>query len=220
MRIAALVVVATLLGLSTALPAHAEMRCSPAEGGKVRCTVGLGAPSLASMMQTQRASQWCWAAAVSMVLKSHGVDVAQEDIVRRQLGEMADKPISVSAMGRLLNASWTDTSGHQRDVGGDTLPPWRAGWGLTAPEVLGELEKGRPMIIVGNGHAVVLVQLVVEMDAKSGISGSGPVQLVRAVVLDPAAAVPLRTARRQEWQPEAAFRVEVRRQTVASASAS
>lgn len=218
MRIAALVALAALLGLSATGPARAEMRCSPTSSGSVRCTVGLGAPSLAGMMQTQRGSQWCWAAAVSMVLKSHGVEVTQEDIVRRQLGEMADKPISASALGRLLNSSWRDTSGHQREVGGDTLPPWRAGWGLTAPEVIGELEKGRPMIILGGGHAVVLVQLVVEMDGGSSASAAGPVRLVRAVVLDPAATIPLRSARPHEWQPDAAFRIDVRSRTAAQAS--
>jgi hypothetical protein len=218
MRIAALVALASLLSLSAAVPAQAEMRCSPSEGGKVRCTVGLGAPSLAGMMQTQRGSQWCWAAAVSMVLKSHGVEVTQEDIVKRELGEMADKPISATGLGRLLNSSWTDTSGHQREIGGDTLPPWRAGWGLTAPEVIGELQKGRPLIILGGGHAVVLVQLVVEMAGGHSGVAAGPVRLVRAVVLDPAAAIPLRSARPHEWRPEAAFRVEVRSRTAAQAS--
>lgn len=214
MRIAALIAVATLLGLFTTLPARAEMQCSPTHSGSVRCTVGLRSPSMTAMSQTQRASQWCWAAAMSMVLKSQGVEVAQEDIVKRHLGEMADKPIKIADMGGLLNTSWTDGSGRLREVEGGEIPRWRSGWGLSAPEVLDELENGRPLIIVGAGHAVVLVQIVFEMLPGRSPRDGGPIHIVRAVVLDPAAPVPLRTARPHEWQPEAAFRVEVRRQTV------
>jgi hypothetical protein len=213
MRIAALLAVATLLGLSAALPARAEMQCSPTSSGSLRCTVGLRSTSMSAITQTQRASQWCWAAAMSMVLKSHGVDVAQEDIVRRHLGEMADKPIRIADMGSLLNTAWTDGSGRLEVEGGE-LPRWRAGLRLSAPEVLDELESGRPLIIVGAGHAVVLVQIVFEMLPGQTPRNGGPIHVVRAVVLDPGAPIPLRTARPHEWQPEAAFRVEVRRPTV------
>src|SRR5690606_1346325 len=46
----------------------------------------------------QRNTNWCWAACIQMVLNYYNIPVAQEQIVKRTLGKLADKPADPNMM--------------------------------------------------------------------------------------------------------------------------
>lgn len=173
--------------------ASSATTCEPtAQAGVERCVTGLSSAAAAAMAQTQRASQWCWAASISMVLRTWGVDVPQEQIVRQHFGAAADLGAEGAAIAQLLNRTWRDRAGRAVSVSADSLPPWRARMGLAAPEILQDLEQERPAILVLPRHAVVLVQL--EYERPTG-NPSGVVKLLDAQVLDPAQPQVLRSLR-------------------------
>lgn len=173
--------------------ASAETRCEPtAQAGVERCVTGLPAATAAAMSQSQRASQWCWAASISMVLRTWGVEVPQEQIVRQHFGATADLGAEGEDIARLLNRTWRDRAGRVVSVSADPLPPWRARMGLAAPELLQDLADERPAILVLPRHAVVLVQLEYERPAGDP---AGEVKLLEARVLDPAHPQGLRSLR-------------------------
>ncbi|HYD75342.1 papain-like cysteine protease family protein [Ramlibacter sp.] len=163
--------------------ASAETTCEPtAQAGVERCVTGLPAETAAAMSQTQRASRWCWAASISMVLRTWGVDVPQEQIVRQHFGTATDLPAEGEDIARLLNRTWRDRAGRSVSVSADALPLGPATMGLAAPELLQDLDDERPAVLVLPRHAVVLVQLVYERP----IGQPGEVKLLDATVLDPA----------------------------------
>lgn len=59
----------------------------------------------------QRESNWCWAACVQMVLRYHGLDVNQEQVVKRIFGDLRDKPATPEMVLKALNASAFSTKG-------------------------------------------------------------------------------------------------------------
>ncbi|TFZ07709.1 hypothetical protein [Ramlibacter humi] len=180
MRFGQWATILAFLAMFTATQARAETKCRPAaEAGVEHCVSGLRADAVAEMRQTQRASQWCWAAAVSMVLRSYGVRVPQEQVVRQHWGSAVDIGVPPAVLGTLLNRRWNDASGRAVSLASDVRAGAQARLG--SPEVLQDLQDGRPVVVVLPGHAVVLVQ--VEFQRRRD---SGAVQLLGAVALDPA----------------------------------
>lgn len=51
----------------------------------------------------QRKSNWCWAAAIQMVLNYHGIFVSQERFVQQKFGSLADRPANGLEILRSLN---------------------------------------------------------------------------------------------------------------------
>ncbi|RYY83838.1 MAG: hypothetical protein EOO24_38410 [Comamonadaceae bacterium] len=197
--------------------AQAATACGPSiEPGMERCVAGLPADALARMQQAQRASNWCWAASISIVLRRYGVQVAQEDVVRAHYGSAVNLGADAGAIGGMLNRSWTDSGGRSLSVAAAPLPRWRRHLGLLAPEVLEDLDGERPLLLGAQQHATVLVQVVYDRPVDAG---TGTARLVRAVVLDPAADLGLRTARAGELQPELLTRIEVQANEAAVAMA-
>jgi len=194
--------------LAPVLPAaQAATACGPAQQpGLERCVTGLPAATIAAMHQVQRASQWCWAASISMVLARYGIAVDQEQVVRAHFGAVADQPVPQEAVAQLLNRDWRDARGQALQASAAPLPRWRKAAGLAAPEVLEELDAGRPLLVGANQHAMVLVQLVYERPLDPA---AGPLRLLRAVVLDPAQAVGVRSLKPAEREPTFLARVRV-----------
>ncbi|TFZ07946.1 papain-like cysteine protease family protein [Ramlibacter humi] len=176
---------AAALGLAAAMaaaPAAAATRCEPIGAGVERCVSGLRPDAIRAIAQAQKASQWCWAAVVSMLLRAYGVAVAQEQVVRQYWGAAVDMALPVSAIPGLINRTWNDPAGRAVTLTARTVSQPAQG-GLTSPDVLQDLDGERPLVLVVPGHAVVLVQL--EYERPTG-DDSGA-QVKRAVVLDPAA---------------------------------
>lgn len=170
-----------LAGAALALPgtAAAAQACEAQGGGAQRCTAGIAAPLLPAFTQVQRASNWCWAAAVSMVLGRYGVQVPQEQVVRAQFGAAVNLSLPAQALPALLTRTWRDLRGRVLEATGQPLPPQALA--TLAPEVLEDLAGGRPLIVGAQRHAVLLVQVAYERLA------DGRLRLLEALVLDPAA---------------------------------
>jgi hypothetical protein len=197
-----------LAGLGLAgVQAHAATDCLPTADPRIeRCSAGLD-PALASRLrQSQDASQWCWAASVSMILGRYGIPVSQQQVVREALGRPDNRALDVASVAELLNRPWRDGAGHLRASSATPLPPWRKAWGLAAPEVIEDLQQGRPLLLAAQHHAMVLVELVYERPVGKA---QGPVKILRATVLDPQSANGLRSLTAAESRPDFLARVSV-----------
>ena len=145
--------------------------------------VGIPSGTMDYYAAQQQNSQWCWAAAIQMVLNGYGVNINQEQIVARTYGRdpygnLPNWPGSFQAIHRNLNNWGVDNSGQGYRVSASI------GMGAPTPSLLiSELSMGRPVIIGyrtgGNsGHAVVVT-------AVSYVNGyNGPV-IMSIVVRDP-----------------------------------
>jgi len=145
-----------------------------------RCTAGLAADLRERLQQWQRASNWCWAASISMVLQSHGVAVRQEEVVRAQFGLALDLGITPEELLRLVDRTWHDRAGRTLKPTLALVPASDAGE-LPSAQVLEELAAGRPLLVATRGHVMVLVGVAYEWPA-----GAAQPRIVEAVVLDPA----------------------------------
>lgn len=123
--------------------------------------VGIPSGEMDFVAAAQQSSQWCWAAAIQMVLGYHGVAITQQQIVARTYGmdwwgNLPDWAGSIEAITANLNNWSIDNYGQQYAVAA-TL-----NWGAPPPNVLiNELWNRRPMIIgyrsgPNSGHAVVV----------------------------------------------------------------
>lgn len=146
---------AALAGLVLAALAPAAARAQPAP-----TYVGIPRAQFDYSYSAQRSSQWCWAAAIQMVLSYYGVPVSQEEIVARSYGmsgdgRLPDWPGSFEVITANLNNWGIDVNGAQYVVQA------QLGWGAPpAPVLLDEVSNGRPMIIgyvtgPQTSHAVV-----------------------------------------------------------------
>jgi len=170
--------------------ARAESVCSePGPDGGQQCTAGVRSTALDQTMGEvggQRASQWCWAASIAMVLRHHGFVVSQERIVRETFGELVDMPGSTWQILAALQRTWTDDRGRRFQVTADMI--------TGAPEVaIAELAADRPLIVGTMGHAMVLTALGY---GTGGWSGGG---VTSAVVRDPWPGRGRRELSGQEW---------------------
>lgn len=123
--------------------------------------VGIPSGEMDFVAAAQQNSQWCWAAAIQMVLGYHGVAITQQQIVARTYGadwwgNLPDWAGSIEAITTNLN-NWSIDNYGQHYAVAATL-----NWGAPAPNVLiDELWNRRPVIISyqsgpSTNHAVVV----------------------------------------------------------------
>ena len=109
--------------------------------------VGIPSGEMDFVAAAQENSQWCWAAAIQMVLGFHGVAITQQQIVARTYGtdwrgNPPDWAGSIQAITANLNNWSIDNYGQQYAVAA------ALNWGAPAPNVLiDELWNHRPMIV-------------------------------------------------------------------------
>jgi hypothetical protein len=130
--------------------------CESPQPPPVARWVGLPVDWADFVAATQQSTQSCWAACVQMVLKSWGVSVSQDDIIRRVKGDAVDAPgsdveISVCLFASAMNANsrWVNI---RHRMGDGPLP---------LSILIDELSKRRPVLYVYDtgatvGHAVVV----------------------------------------------------------------
>ncbi|MEC4819597.1 MAG: papain-like cysteine protease family protein [Scytonema sp. PMC 1069.18] len=102
----------------------------------------------------QRQSNWCWAAAVQMVLNYHGLYVTQEQVVAKIFGELINKPGAPENILGALSGWAPDTRGRFSNIYASALP-------LRGSDLVHDLNRRWPLIVglkqPGNvGHAYVL----------------------------------------------------------------
>ena len=123
--------------------------------------VGISSSQMNYFSASQNNSQWCWAAAIQMVLNYYGVSISQEQIVARTYG--------TDPYGNLLNwaGSFQAITANLNNWSVDNYGnPYRVmaslNWGAPSPSILlQELNQGRPVIVgyktgPNSGHAVVI----------------------------------------------------------------
>jgi hypothetical protein len=136
-------------------PAAAAQSCHTS--GKTRyCRAGLVGNLRSQATQKQNRSQWCWAAALSMIFDHYGYSLSQEEIVRGVWGRVSDMPRHVGGIMRDINRDWTDrrgrrfrATGHQLTLDAYELPVQAAR----------SLARNSPLIIGLPYHAVVLTEM-------------------------------------------------------------
>lgn len=191
------------------LSGHATLACvATGTPGVERCQAGLSSASALELHETQKASEWCWAASIAMLLRHYGVHVQQEEVVRAYWGSATNLGVAMSDVTSLLQRTWRDPSGRAYTGSVKALLTPAAGVGDTG--VLQDLQEGRPVIIGTPRHAMVLVQVTYER-----VIADTPEQVIRvldAVALDPAPGTGLRALRPGERVPPYLTRVVAREQ--------
>jgi len=187
---------------SVALPAAA--RCAPEASDRSRlCAIGWTEHRMRNLWQPQELTNWCWAAAVSMLFSASGMVISQSDLVEEQYGEVVDEPEHMADVLDLLNRAWSDDQGRRFRFVTEL-----AGRGVDlrslAEPLLADMEEGRPWLIFHARHVVLLPRLDVEVGP-----GSSTVRIVGATVLDPNPGEGVRALRADEWVARYAVRVRI-----------
>lgn len=161
---------------------------TPANGGSPRwsqeesadgeVTLGLPADALDGIQQEQAGQNWCWAACVQMVLRSHGFDRTQAEIVRRTFGDVRDAGASPTQFLATLDNWQLSKNGRPYSI---HCRPFARSPHLL--DIIQELKKNQPVILgyahPQGGHAVVITAVKYRRDSRNQ-----PV-LTEVVVRDP-----------------------------------
>ncbi|MBU0516585.1 MAG: C39 family peptidase [Proteobacteria bacterium] len=155
-------------------PARAAISCEPRRRA---CAVGVPTAKFKLYVARQKKSNWCWAAAIQMVLHLHGVKVRQAELVKRVYGHAGNYRATGWQIIRTLNTEARDTTGQLvRIVGRPNVP--------NAQAVLDDLKDGYPLLVglknpqLG-AHAYVLTAAYYRLGA-----GDKPV-ITHVVLRDP-----------------------------------
>lgn len=172
-----------MLAAATGTPtlARARQSCRVTEEATSVCRAEIDFQDfLQHAYDPQRASQWCWAACISMVFAFHGHPVSQERVVEEAYGGLYDLPSgSGRNIARQLDRRWVDDNGRRfrsRLVALYDAHDGREEMDNTA--VVNGLSHEQPMIVGARDHTVVLT--AVDYVA----SPAGP-RLLGAGVFDP-----------------------------------
>lgn len=164
---------AVLAGLGTCLlssAARAKSRCVDVAPGVQGCSVGIDSRVAFQFASAQEASQWCWAACISMIFGYAGHPVAQPRIVARAFGTLANLPGEPWRIMAALNIPWVDDRG-------TAFQPHASVADLA--EASHQLAADRPLIVGTQGHAMVLTA----MDYRVRLDGAWVID--RLTVRDP-----------------------------------
>jgi hypothetical protein len=202
--------IAAGVALSLALPVQAKEDCGgPDANGARLCSAGLSAEMMQEMVAVQEHSQWCWAAAISMIFAHYGFQVAQQEIVKDGYGVAADLPApSGQAMTNAISRAWTDMRNRPfraRVLASDALGRQ---YQVTNDRVVVELIGGRPLLVGAMRHAVVLVGLSYQRRA------DGRVRIVSGTVIDPQPGQGVRPLLRGEMKPTYVAAVQIEAPTL------
>lgn len=125
------------------------------------CTAQVDFTELQEAYSSQKNSEWCWAASISMLFDCYGYSVSQERIVSEVYGSPLNMPSGAAIhMAQLLNRNWRDDDGksfksrlqgaYDFDAKVDSL---------TNQMLIEELDNDHPMIIGAGGHAMLLTAI-------------------------------------------------------------
>jgi hypothetical protein len=105
----------------------------------------------------QRASQWCWAASISMIFAYYGRPVSQERIVADVYGGIVNLPAgSGLVIASQLNRNWRDDYGRPFSSRVTAAYDFDARViALDNATIVRELDRARPMVVGTVNHAVV-----------------------------------------------------------------
>jgi Papain-like cysteine protease AvrRpt2 len=110
-----------------------------------------------SSYQNQQSSQWCWAAAISMLFNYYKHPVSQPAIVQSLYGTIVNLPSGPGwNIASRVNTSWVDANGKRFRATLTGAYDFDAGvMTLNNAMLVNELDQDRPFIVGTRGHAVV-----------------------------------------------------------------
>jgi len=155
-------------------------------GDARRCETIFDPPDLLEAYRSQQATQWCWAACVSMLFRFHGYTVSQASIVRSVYGSLVDLPsFDGATISRMVNRFWTDESTGQEfeaKVLGllDLISTGSNSVSINNKDIIDALHNNEPLILASGTHAMLAVGAVYDEVETS----SNPI-VHRVTVLDP-----------------------------------
>lgn len=182
----------------------AGARCGPADAEGIHdCEIGWTEDRMRNLWQPQELTNWCWAAAISMLFSASGLVMSQPGIVEWQYGDVLDEPEHLKDILDLLNRAWSDGQGqHFHFV--TTMAGQRADLRSLAEPLLADMDSGRPWLIFHGSHVVLLARVTFEFNVRTGRK-----RIVGGSVLDPMPGEGVRPLREDEWVPRYAVRVRV-----------
>ena len=135
----------------------AKTRCQPTPQGQL-CTSEVDFNTFAqTAYQNQQSSQWCWAAAISMLFSYYNHPVSQPSIVQSLYGAVVNLPSGNGwNIASRVNTTWVDANGKQFRAQLTGAYDFDARV-MTVDNgmLVNELDQDRPVIIGTRGHAVV-----------------------------------------------------------------
>jgi papain like cysteine protease AvrRpt2 len=161
MTVLRFVLLLTVLVVATSISAEAGTRCFPVNPMVQRCTSEVDFTRFSSSYATQKMSQWCWAAAVSMLFDYYGHPLAQEKIVMAQYGRITNLPAGNGfTLASQLNRKWVDDNGEDFSASlTAAFDPAANIYAMNNFWIINELDAERPFIVGTQGHAVVATSI-------------------------------------------------------------
>lgn len=122
------------------------------------CEAGVDVAKVIEQYDPQDLSQWCWAAAISMIFAQYGYEVSQRRIVKAVYGVEINMPaLSGGVISKQLSRSWTDDNGQKFNVRIEGLYDFDAQQlGLTNAQIVSALKGGRPLVYGNQSHAMMM----------------------------------------------------------------
>lgn len=130
----------------------------------------------------QHSMNWCWAACIQMILNYNDIPVLQEEVVKRTLGKLIDKPADPNIMFKALNGWEVDFYGNNVLVSSNF-------YSTNINEVTAFLATKKPLIVGLRqdnsriGHAYVLLGIYYETILKK--SGEVIYKPHSVILIDP-----------------------------------
>lgn len=189
-------VLGALPALVLAHAAQAQSACwADPRWGRI-CRADIPFRAVQSAYRPQAASEWCWAACISMIFTYYGYPVSQPRIVREAYGSIANVPAASGLMiARALDRTWiSDTRRRFRSVLGPVYDAAAGVDSINFPAIVGALAANHPLILGARGHAVVLSGVTYAATA------AGP-RVLSGAVFDPWPGIGPRLMRRDEFVP-------------------
>lgn len=128
---------------------------------------------------TQKESQWCWAACISMVCRFHGYDLSQESIVKQMYGKIVDMPADDKLLTDAVNREWTSKDNRKFRIASHIFDPILGMADVQNDTIVDDLRNERPLICGSKGHATVVARVDYVHNPK------GQPLVLRVHVIDP-----------------------------------
>jgi len=159
MKLKRILIFTILLAFSSALATQtfAKTRCQQTPQGQL-CISEVDFNNFAqTAFQNQQSSQWCWAAAISMLFSYYKHPVSQQAIVQSLYGATVNLPSGPGwNIASRVNTSWVDANGQRFRAQLTGAYDYDAGvMTVNNAMLVNELDQDRPVIIGTRGHAVV-----------------------------------------------------------------
>lgn len=141
---------------------EAKTTCSPTpQPGVQRCVSEVDFARFTGSFATQKMSQWCWAASISMIFDYHGHPLSQEKIVQAQYGRIINLPaMNGLVISSNLNRRWVDDNGERfASVLTAAYDPESRVYAMNNYWIINQLDNELPFIIGFGGHAVVATRI-------------------------------------------------------------